>query len=594
MKLDFLVTESEESPRPEPVLSHKDYFFLHLNELRLQNSLCDVCFSVNGKTFSCHRVVLATVSPYFRTMFNGNFKESKSDLIPIHDVESEAFEEILNAVYTAQIHLNAGNAYCILKASHMMQLETIRNVCTSYISNNLKISYLVDTCLFALNIKKMELHSKCVQAISEDILTYGQTESFEKIPIDVFKSILSSRTFNDSEEEGVFLLISQWCKDNKVKSNDIQMLLESADLKMTKNIRSFIVADLMANSIFNGSTLNEKCIKVAKKSDDDSHLNLNVYFNGIDVKTCEKGWGVLKMSDEFDTYALSSFYPSESTFKKVTRIGSKMFCLESTGSKFQFSSYNEEGDKTALKVPPFHFKLYDMVAVDSTLYVMKKDRDSKNAIQGLLAYDCGRNVWETKFISFQAFKPSTTSETNAFGIQHPFSFPEFNFSDYNCSALTSSDGVLYLVASRLGESNQYLTLLDFRVPSVQAQVMGLVKFEQEKHTNAAICAFDKKIALSGSNNQGALRNTFSIFDTTAKRWLYDVKPMNLARADHNLIHRNGFIYAVENNLPFVTNEKYDLKSNKWITIPTLPRRVAYECEDGIVSVSTGSVFGIDV
>lgn len=35
------------------------------------NQLCDVILEVNGEKINAHRVVLASVSPYFYAMFNG-------------------------------------------------------------------------------------------------------------------------------------------------------------------------------------------------------------------------------------------------------------------------------------------------------------------------------------------------------------------------------------------------------------------------------------------------------------------------------------------------------------------------------------------
>lgn len=180
----------------------------------------------------------------------------------------------------------------------------------------------------------------------------------------------------------------------------------------------------------------------------------------------------------------------------------------------------------------------------------------------ILAYDCERNEWEKLFSS----------------KQHRF------------STLTCTNGILYLMDNRAYLLNQCIITLDIRSP--KTQTLSLFKDRSMPiGSNITVCAFDKKIAVSSSNYQSVLLDTFRIYDITANSWLKDVKPMNIAHVNHSLIHRNGFVYAVENNVP---NEKYDLKSNEWITIPALPRRVGVEYSDGIKTLSIGRVFGADV
>ena len=46
-----------------------------LNDMRKQNTFCDVIIHVGGKSFSAHKTVLAASCSYFMTMFTSGFKE---------------------------------------------------------------------------------------------------------------------------------------------------------------------------------------------------------------------------------------------------------------------------------------------------------------------------------------------------------------------------------------------------------------------------------------------------------------------------------------------------------------------------------------
>uniref|UniRef100_A0A1B0BPR3 BTB domain-containing protein n=1 Tax=Glossina palpalis gambiensis TaxID=67801 RepID=A0A1B0BPR3_9MUSC len=45
--------------------------FAAINQMRSNVQLCDVTLEVGGETIHAHKVILASVSPYFYAMFNG-------------------------------------------------------------------------------------------------------------------------------------------------------------------------------------------------------------------------------------------------------------------------------------------------------------------------------------------------------------------------------------------------------------------------------------------------------------------------------------------------------------------------------------------
>ena len=60
-----------------------------LGDLRENESLCDVRLKAEGATFQAHRVVLAAVSPYFRAMFTGGFKEKEQSEITLNEMTAK-------------------------------------------------------------------------------------------------------------------------------------------------------------------------------------------------------------------------------------------------------------------------------------------------------------------------------------------------------------------------------------------------------------------------------------------------------------------------------------------------------------------------
>ena len=71
-----------------------------LNDLRVNQIDCDVTIIAGSSSskYPAHRIVLASVSDYFRPMLSGNFKESKQKEIIIDDVEEKALKSIIEFI----------------------------------------------------------------------------------------------------------------------------------------------------------------------------------------------------------------------------------------------------------------------------------------------------------------------------------------------------------------------------------------------------------------------------------------------------------------------------------------------------------------
>ncbi|XP_065213404.1 kelch-like protein 24a [Planococcus citri] len=559
--------------------------FKHMNDLRMETLFCDVRFNVNGTIIPCHRLVLSAISPYFKTMFNGNFKESNSDTVTMNDIETETFEEILNAMYTASISFHPGNAYFILKASHLFQLEMIENACVSYIMEYPEINFLIETCVFARNIQLDKLYSSCSQTIASSIIEYGKTNSFKKIPVDIFEKILIDFlriNIKESEEEPVLLLIMKWSKHNDASREDIERFLDAAYLKSTKLISSSVMSQLLVSS--DDKPINDASEGISELHDNDFNLPLNLYLNAIDVETGQKGWGVLKLNSDLDKHVLSSFHPTSAWRKKVCRVGTKVYCFEilvnSDGDEevTNFLLYDEkDGTRmhlSALPVPEspnFSIDEFEITAVETSIYLM-----IKKPFFSIWLYNCESNTWN-----------DVVSENY------------HNKIYCNVSACTFLDGSFYILAQEKkttescpGEPIDYI----FSITCSTLILKKLTKVPLRFNGNLCsyFCAFDNRLVISAvyGTRRRYEKNTLFIFDLASSQWLISMEKMRRWHLNFYLFHFNGSLHVVENDRAMVPNEKYDLSSCKWTDLPNLPKQVTISNTNRVLA--TGEVFGADV
>ncbi|XP_065199809.1 kelch-like protein 25 [Planococcus citri] len=563
--------------------------FKHMNDLRMKNSFCDVRFNVNGTIFPCHRLVLATMSPYFQAMFNGNFKESNSDTITINDIETEVFEEILNAMYSAIIRFSPGNVYFILKASHLLQLEIIEDACVSYIMNNPVMDYLIEICVFARNIDHDKLYSKCVAFIAEAIVEYGMTDSFKKIPLDVFEDLLKRSLIGNKDEELIILSIMRWGKENNASRKDIQKLIDTAFLRASKFVNSTIMSQFMVACEYKcfDDENNECTSRLDINYSNHPNLPLKLHVDVINVTTGQRGWSILRTNYDFDRYVLSGFYPTNSREKKVCKVGTKLYCFEYIRDpvmKNCFSYFNEDGIKTTLPLPLLQMTIFtfQLTAIGKSIYLIDMSYDFS-----VWLYNCKTSTWKN-------ILKKTECE---------------NIRCIHVSTCVFSDNKFYIIAKKDNkleeglyinpETKEIISRDDRHVFSITFPNFVVEELTKIPSLNAyrysSICVFNRKIAVFGTCTDAGSRmkkDNFMIFDLVESKWSMELDQMNGGHASSLVFHHDDAVYAVGNGLSLLPGGKYDRSSDKWIDLPHLPKRITISNTNNVVVV--GKVFGLEV
>ena len=117
--------------------------FLEMNALRESEQLCDVVLEVDGERIAAHRVVLASLSSYFRAMFTGEMAESKQKVITINGVDAKSLRTLVEYAYTATIRISEENVQAILPAASVLQFEEVKRACSEFLRRQLD----TDNCL---------------------------------------------------------------------------------------------------------------------------------------------------------------------------------------------------------------------------------------------------------------------------------------------------------------------------------------------------------------------------------------------------------------------------------------------------------------
>uniref|UniRef100_UPI00398EC931 kelch-like protein 6 n=1 Tax=Pristiophorus japonicus TaxID=55135 RepID=UPI00398EC931 len=183
-----------------------------LENLRLERSLTDVVLCVDGREFSCHRVVLAAASSYFRAMFCNDLKEKHEEKIVIKGVDADTMQALLDYTYTSKVYITRQNVQRILEAASLFQFLRMVDACASFLTEALH----PDNCVGILRLAdthSLDSLKRCVQGyIVQNFPQVLTHEEFLELPAEILSEILGSDELYVTEEEQVFETVTRWVR----------------------------------------------------------------------------------------------------------------------------------------------------------------------------------------------------------------------------------------------------------------------------------------------------------------------------------------------------------------------------------------------
>ncbi|XP_078600418.1 uncharacterized protein LOC144875354 [Branchiostoma floridae x Branchiostoma japonicum] len=113
-------------------LIHQTAILKQLDAFRVSGRFCDVSVGAGGKTFKCHRVLLAASSSYFESLFvlGQQMHSDYVTFVPL--VSASSFEEILRFIYMAEFTISPENAGDLLEAATMLRIQPMVEAISHY------------------------------------------------------------------------------------------------------------------------------------------------------------------------------------------------------------------------------------------------------------------------------------------------------------------------------------------------------------------------------------------------------------------------------------------------------------------------------
>ena len=212
---------------------HSLHCLRNLSDLRDNDKLCDVTIEAEGRTFTAHRAVLASCSPYFKAMFCCGMEEANKPVVTIRDIPSEAMKIILDYCYTGEAEINEHNVQFLLPAASLLQLEFVRDSCCSFLKNQLCSTNCLGVLSFANTHDCHELKDAAHLYAKHHYLDILESEEFLDQSVEDLVILLQSEELNIQNESQVYESVMRWVKHDITNRKDkLFQLLEHVRLPL--------------------------------------------------------------------------------------------------------------------------------------------------------------------------------------------------------------------------------------------------------------------------------------------------------------------------------------------------------------------------
>ncbi|XP_040183006.1 kelch-like protein 41 [Rana temporaria] len=204
----------------------KDCIITGLKEMYFSQMLYDVTIRTTEKCFQCHRVVLASVSDYFRALFMCSMKETVLGEVCLLEVPSTVLQTILHYIYTGELHLTLDNVEELFIVSGRLQITALQDLCSRYLAKGLNNGNCLSIYRLAHGHHHRNLSEEAVNYIGQNLSSVSVREDFMiRLQMEELVNILSSDSLMVSSELAVYNIARCWWEFHTQKDHPLPLEL---------------------------------------------------------------------------------------------------------------------------------------------------------------------------------------------------------------------------------------------------------------------------------------------------------------------------------------------------------------------------------
>ncbi|XP_069462233.1 kelch-like protein 31 [Ambystoma mexicanum] len=178
-----------------------------LSRMRQDDFLCDLTIGTKTKSFTVHKVVMASCSEYFHDILK---KDPATKRVDLNDMSPLGLATVITYAYTGKLTLSLYTIGSSLSSAIYLQIETLVKMCCDFLMQEIN----VDNCMYVANIAETYVLKSTKEAaqkfIRDNIIEFSETDQFSKLTFDQINELLVDDDLQLPSEIVAFQIAMKW------------------------------------------------------------------------------------------------------------------------------------------------------------------------------------------------------------------------------------------------------------------------------------------------------------------------------------------------------------------------------------------------
>ena len=174
----------------------------------------DMCITVHGSNFLCHRGVVASASAALSRLVSSAQQDAAIKRFTYPHVEAAVMEQILRYVYTGKLTLTQQNWRQLIRLAHDLQMESVVKEVCIVLARSVRMENALELWRIATGWTSEELARKAKESLAQNFRHIDHSDIYKDQWIELTREelcyLLKSDELNASNESTVLRAVFQW------------------------------------------------------------------------------------------------------------------------------------------------------------------------------------------------------------------------------------------------------------------------------------------------------------------------------------------------------------------------------------------------